>query len=617
MMKRLFVILSFIFIAVCSSGAATIELPAIQDTYINLSAPDTTYDSEINFVVSRASDATANRQAFLQFDISRIYGIDKDRIISAKLKLNKATGDSFTGQVGRVDEPWHATELTWNNAPAITDISGVSWTINDDAGYTESADMTDFVKNWVSGQWPNYGIRLRTYGGGGYAATWIDSSEETEVRNLTPILEVEIEGSLDGKRIVPLNVIKDSYTDPGSPTQNFGNDYQLRVARNDAPNREIYLEFETTNLIGTDPNQIETAFIDMHRALLSGSDPNGPVGRVTEPWVEDTITYNNAPAVDESTGLVWEAGSGEGYNTFFDVNDLVKGWVAGDYPNYGIKMRQYSGGYSLMIFDSKEETTRNLPPRMEVTLKTFGSYDVPWWVGSVETETEAIYTDNNGNVWKYCESVGRVDEYLNWEAYKPMIAQLDGSTRYWQGEFAQARANEEGRLGRISGFWDNAPWGKYPIRYNGAIVLEPSIPGIYSWYGQVYCRVWAGDGPLKVDFVKFSDKNFPTLLHTEILEEGTIWGAPTVDLTQIPELQNISLKAGEKLAMVARATNIYTHVVAEFETPIGITIEEGSCIELGGITGDLNGDCQIGYEDLNMLAEQWLNCSNGTDVNCF
>ncbi len=622
-MKKIFLLMLFFYsIFSVNAFSGTYQLSVIQDSYVNLGDPDANYDSDYNLVVSRSSAGELNRSAFIHFDTSLIYGIDPSRILSATLKLQKYDGSPNSGEVEIATAPWYADELTFNNMPATTSDLSAQWIATDDEGYNTTADVTSMVQSWASGSNPNLGVLMRNYGGEGYVASWFWSQQGLEYGGLPPVIEIEVDGQLDvSQKIYPLTCTKDSYVDNANPDTNYGDNTQLKIARKSdgTSDRTTFMEFELMNLVGIDPGLIDLVSLKMHRALFSGQDTSGPVGVVTGgSWQEDAITYNNAPAVDYNTGFQWVPGDGPGYNTVVDVNEIVFDWMNGTDPNYSLNLRLWgSPAYCFMIFDSKEETTRNLPPVIEVVLDAYGPYDVPWWVGSVDRQDKALYTDGIGNNWGFYESVGRNDEFMSWSSYTPMDAQLEGSTRFWKGVNAQAKANSEGRLARISGFYEPYTSGIYSDHYNGAIVIEPVAPGLVSWFGEVYCRVWSYDGPLNLEFVKFDTRDFPIHIHTEVIELSSPASPDTVDLSQVPELQNISVKQGERLAMVARTELFGAHVVAEFYTPVGITIQQGSCIEQGGIDGDLSGDCQVNDTDLEIFAQQWLDCGDGTNASCF
>ncbi len=617
MIKKLLNI-TIILILSSYANAVKVQLPVLQDSYVSLTNPAVNYNSATVVQIARQSSNTIDRYPYIQFDISRIYGIDSSRIISATLKMYKATATNMPGgQVSRVIAPWDGTLLNWNNMPAATDVAGSTWATSASITtieYNTFADVKQLVQNWASGQWANYGIRMRPYGAGGYGMAQFDSKEET-TRGLHPVIEVEIEGELTGERNLALNIVQDSYVNSSAPAANYGTLNQLVIARDVVSNREAYLQFELSGLTGITADKIESATLKLHRALLSGGDTSGILGRVTSQWSGSTITWNSSPTTTETDGYIWAAGSGDGYNSAIDITDLVKNWRGGVWPNYGLRLRLASGAYCMMIMDSSEETTRNLRPVIEVKLKTTGAFDVPFWQGAVGTP--AVKTDDNGNVWKFCEVSGRSDEFLRWSSYDIMEAVFINNERYWQGVNAVAKGNTEGRLGRISGFYEPYVYGQWSNRFDGAIVFEPFAPAICSWYGQVYCRVWSYKGPVTLEFVKFSANDFPTHIHTEIINEGTVFDPNIVDLGQIEAIQNISVKSGERIAMVAKTDNYNANVVAEFETPVGINLEHGGCSENAKPVGDFNGDCVVDTDDLAIFVREWLNCSDPLDSNCY
>lgn len=104
--------------------------------------------------------------------------------------------------------------------------------------------------------------------------------------------------------------------------------------------------------------------------------------RVSSNWAESSITWNNAPGYGAAYGansivhLAW------GWYEF-NVTDLVKGWINGTYPNYGIMLRgpEISGtdsswrGFSTrdgsftpqLTIEFQSETTLNPPSNLTAT----------------------------------------------------------------------------------------------------------------------------------------------------------------------------------------------------------------------------------------------------------
>jgi hypothetical protein len=77
------------------------------------------------------------------------------------------------------------------------------------------------------------------------------------------------------------------------------------------------------------------------------------VRRITEPWEELVVTWNNfgGAYAPDPFGYFW-AGSVGWYAV--DVSDLIEGWLNETYDNYGLLLLQYSGLYPRTAYDSRE-----------------------------------------------------------------------------------------------------------------------------------------------------------------------------------------------------------------------------------------------------------------------
>lgn len=73
------------------------------------------------------------------------------------------------------------------------------------------------------------------------------------------------------------------------------------------------------------------------------SNPTYAIKRVLADWSESTLNFTNQPARSASY-LDCPALSGYGWKSH-DITTLVKEWVAGTYPNYGIAFEGISNGY--------------------------------------------------------------------------------------------------------------------------------------------------------------------------------------------------------------------------------------------------------------------------------
>lgn len=101
-------------------------------------------------------------QSMVKFDLSALVG---KTVMSATLKLT--TGVTGVGTVPRtwyvhaVAGSWSGTSVTWNNAPNQYYVASASnWNPPTSVGQVYNIDVTNTVRNWVSGAWPNNGFSM-------------------------------------------------------------------------------------------------------------------------------------------------------------------------------------------------------------------------------------------------------------------------------------------------------------------------------------------------------------------------------------------------------------------------------------------------------------------------
>lgn len=130
----------------------------------------------------------------------------------------------------------------------------------------------------------------------------------------------------------------------GYPTLNFGDTTDMWAGYDDSlnPDGRIARSLIKFDLASLPANQtITTATLRIY-LVTSWDFPNTyrtiTTYRVTSNWAENSITWNNAPGYGTPYGSKSIAHSAWGWYEF-DVTNLVKSWVNGTYPNYGIMLR--------------------------------------------------------------------------------------------------------------------------------------------------------------------------------------------------------------------------------------------------------------------------------------
>jgi hypothetical protein len=91
------------------------------------------------------------------------------------------------------------------------------------------------------------------------------------------------------------------------------------------------------------------------------------VYRVTGDWVEATVTFNSFGGQYDPAALDFFMVDELGYREV-DLTDLVAGWVAGDFPNFGLLLDQDTDGTPWAKYNSRE--AGSFPPVLEVCYET-------------------------------------------------------------------------------------------------------------------------------------------------------------------------------------------------------------------------------------------------------
>jgi len=155
--------------------------------------------------------------------------------------------------------------------------------------------------------------------------------------------------------------LKDAYVRENFPTTNYGADSSLYVRSNTGDNARSLFEFDLSSI---PPNRTITGaklylYVTGEGWSAQSYFPrNYDLYRVTSPWTESGVTWNNQPSYAgtyESRTIVPPGCSGwvgVTYNAVwvsFDCTDLVRGWYSGAYPNYGMMLRDSVEGDTIVF----------------------------------------------------------------------------------------------------------------------------------------------------------------------------------------------------------------------------------------------------------------------------
>ncbi len=151
----------------------------------------------------------------------------------------------------------------------------------------------------------------------------------------------------------------DSYVSSRYPNTNYYLQDWLRTGRDsDFYTRRTYIKFDLPS--GITKNGISFAYIDIRK--YSGSAPNVKAYRATGNWSSSSLTWNNKPGYT-TTNASGKASALSNNWYRLNVTNIVKGWYAGSYNNYGFVLKDAteSGTTQWTTFYSSDAASPNKP----------------------------------------------------------------------------------------------------------------------------------------------------------------------------------------------------------------------------------------------------------------
>jgi hypothetical protein len=158
----------------------------------------------------------------------------------------------------------------------------------------------------------------------------------------------------------------DTYIDAGLPLGNYGNDNVLQVRPDNNADRRGLVKFDLSSI----PANANITSATLY--LYSQDNKTGQltsVYRVTSNWNENTVTWLTWTLLggdfDSSTSYFTFIPDQNNCMLTMDLASLVRAWVNGTYPNYGLML--YSTGPNHIIkYSSKEDTTASRQPKLDI-----------------------------------------------------------------------------------------------------------------------------------------------------------------------------------------------------------------------------------------------------------
>lgn len=215
---------------------------------------------------------------------------------------------------------------------------------------------------------------------------------------LTYTIKPSTEWLKDENRVYPVTIdpeirtnfrgnVEDANVTAAEPNQNDGGSVYIRIGST-IYHYNAYIKLVNLPVLSAGDLAVEATF-----HLAQYSDNSGlamHLHRVTQPWTESTLTWNNRPAYDASR--IEETGYSSGQHTWrtFAITRLVRKWYAGEYDNYGFMIKPgYEGGdcWNTAYYSS--------------------AYNLPW---GYDAYFRIVYVNTTGieDIWSYhTQHIGR------------------------------------------------------------------------------------------------------------------------------------------------------------------------------------------------------------------
>ena len=167
----------------------------------------------------------------------------------------------------------------------------------------------------------------------------------------------------------------DTYVSPANDSLNFGNLGTIAVGplgASNAPGNTGLFQFDLSNLPpGTTAANIgkATLTVYLNKVLVAGGLN---FAEVSTPWSESAVTFATRPSGIGAFATNVPVSASGSYVTV-DVTNVVKSWVSGALPNYGVEVTaSLSSPATSVVLDSKESTTTSHPAQLDITVVSQG-----------------------------------------------------------------------------------------------------------------------------------------------------------------------------------------------------------------------------------------------------
>jgi len=287
--------------------------------------------------------------------------------------------------VRRVTSPWNENTVTWNNQPSATTQNQIylpesNFTIQ----HYLDIDVTGLVLDMVADPTNSHGFLLKLVTEEHYRRMVFASSD-----NPDPALHPKLVITFTENEVTPLDTAcfvirpsadrgKDAYIESRLNSSNFGHhpDFPAISWTNGGIHVDarglikfhleelpIGMAIASANLSLYSYNSISNG----SHSTISGSN-EAIISRIITPWYEETVTWNNQPAITNQNQVYLPA-STQSIQDYLDIDvtNLILDMIADPDNSHGFQLKLITEEhYRRMVFASSDNPNPNLHPKLEI-----------------------------------------------------------------------------------------------------------------------------------------------------------------------------------------------------------------------------------------------------------
>jgi hypothetical protein len=399
-MKKIFTAVLTLHVIFCQGQTSIVLNPAqglLKDALVANQTPNQNWANHQNTEATTwtCSSVLCNGRTLIQFDFS---GIPQGSIInSAELFLyadinaincspgQPTYGMNNNGFIRKITQAWSENTVTWNNQPTFTSTGEIPVPASTGTAQDYVIDMTSMVQDFVSNPSTDFGFIIMLADEFNYYKSLIFGSNDHSDTSLRPQMVINYSTPL--QECVEFILNDDGYDVLLSneyPNNNYliheSNELITWTCSSVLCNGRSLIRFDLSSI--PQNSLVDSAFIELfanvnnHNGVAGsptyGVNNTGLIQKVTQPWNQNTVTWNTQPASTSTNQVTVPHSNSNAQDQRLDVLTLVRDMVSNPGSNYGFLLRQQDeiNYYNSQIFSSGEDPDPAKRPRLKVCFRT-------------------------------------------------------------------------------------------------------------------------------------------------------------------------------------------------------------------------------------------------------